>query len=125
MIEKKALINKEALPISASQKKVNDIISYLTQHLRNNPTISELASHFYLHPDYLARLFKKHMHISLGHYIMLQKISAAESLLREGMTVTEVQEYLNYSSYSYFFRTFQRITGISPSRYRSLSIDYN
>ncbi len=123
--EKKDLINKEALPISASQKKVNDIISYLTEHLRDNPTITELAGHYYLNPDYLARLFKKHMHISLGHYIMLQKISAAESLLREGMTVTEVQEYLNYSSYSYFFRTFQKITGISPSRYRSLSIDYN
>ena len=117
---KKDLQKMESLPISSSQQKVNEILAYLGEHLRENLTISELADHFYLHPDYLARLFKKHMHISLGHYITLQKISAAETLLREGKTVTEVQEYLGYSSYAYFFRTFQKITGISPSRYRNL-----
>ncbi len=108
------------LPVSASQKKVNEIISYLNEHLTENLSLSDLASHFYLHPDYLARLFKKHMHIPVGQYITLQKISTAEALLREGMTVTEVQESLGFSSYAYFFRTFQKITGISPGKYRRL-----
>ena len=60
------------------------------------------------------------MHVSLGHYITLQRISAAESLLREGKTVAEAQEILGFSSYAFFFRTFQKITGISPSKYRKL-----
>ncbi len=109
------------LPVSASQKKVNDIISYLSGHLRENLNITDLASHFYMNPDYLARLFKRHMHIPLGHYITLQRVHLAETLLREGKTVTEVQEYLGFSSYAHFFRTFSKITGISPSRYRRLN----
>ncbi|MCR5249220.1 MAG: AraC family transcriptional regulator [Lachnospiraceae bacterium] len=109
------------LPVSASQKKVNAIISYLTEHLRENICIADLASHFYMNPDYLARLFKRHMHVPIGHYITLQRISMAETLLREGKTVSEVQEYLGYSSYAHFFRTFQKITGISPSRYRRIN----
>lgn len=113
--------NTSSLPISTSQKKVNEIISYLNEHLSENISLSALAAHFYLHPDYLARLFKKHMHISIGQYITLQKISTAETLLREGKTVTEVQELLGFSSYAYFFRTFQKITGISPSKYRRLT----
>ena len=113
--------NMHLLPVSESQKKVNDIISYLNEHLTENIKISDLAAHFYLNPDYLARLFKKHMHISIGHYISLQKISAAETLLREGKSVAEVQEALGYSSYAYFFRSFQKITGISPGRYRKMS----
>lgn len=115
-------LNMHLLPVSESQKKVNDIISYLNEHLTENIKISDLAAHFYLNPDYLARLFKKHMHISVGHYISLQKISAAETLLREGKSVAEVQETLGYSSYAYFFRSFQKITGISPGRYRRMSM---
>ena len=109
---------QKQLPISPSQERVNSIIAYLHEHLHENVSTSELAAHFYLNPDYLARLFKNHMHISIGRYVTLQKMNAAESLLREGKSVTEVQEALGYSSYAYFFKTFQKITGISPSQYR-------
>ncbi|MBP5223529.1 MAG: helix-turn-helix transcriptional regulator [Lachnospiraceae bacterium] len=108
------------LPVSPTQKKVNDIILYLHDHLHEPINIRDMASHFYLNPDYLARLFKNHTHISIGRYITLQKIDAAESLLREGKSVSEAQEALGYSSYAYFFKTFQKITGISPSKYRNL-----
>ena len=111
------LFQKE-LPISSSQQKVNDIIAFLHEHLDENIRVSDLAAHFFLNPDYLARLFKSHMHISIGQYVTLQKIGTAEALLREGKSVAEVQEALGYSSYAYFFKTFQKATGISPSRYR-------
>ena len=38
----------------------------------------------------------------------MQKMSIAQFLLRNGSTVSEVQERLNYSSYAYFFKTFQK-----------------
>ena len=118
MVNEVAPNGQPQLPVSPSQKRVNEIIAYLSEHLSENLSISDLASHFYLHPDYLARLFKSHMHVSIGHYVSLQKISAAEALLREGQTVAQVQEALGYSSYAYFFKSFQKITGISPSKYR-------
>lgn len=108
-----------ALPVSASQKKVNEIISYIQDHISEDLRISDLAEHFYLHPDYLARLFKDHAHVTLGHYLTLQKMATAQKLLREGHTVSAVSEELGFSSYAYFFKTFQKITGISPSKYRA------
>jgi YesN/AraC family two-component response regulator len=39
-------------------------------------------------------------------------------MLRNGSTVSEVQESLGYSSYAYFFKSFKKITGMSPSHYR-------
>lgn len=106
------------LNISSGQEKTNAIIAYIQEHIYENITVSDLASHFYLNPDYLSRLFKKHAHLSVGHYISLQKTATAQSLLREGYTVTQVQEKLAYSSYAYFFKTFQKNTGLSPSKYR-------
>lgn len=105
-------------PISSGQNRTNEIISYIREHIYENLTVSDLAVHFYLHPDYLSRLFKKHAHISVNRYITLQKTATAQSLLREGYTVAQVQEKLGYSSYAYFFKTFQKNTGLSPSKYR-------
>lgn len=105
-------------PISATQHRINEIISYIQEHIYENLTVSDLATHFYLHPDYLSRLFKKHAHISVSRYITLQKTATAQSLLREGYTVAQVQEKLGFSSYAYFFKTFQKNTGLSPSKYR-------
>lgn len=112
--------SKFRLPTSESQKKVNRILAYIHEHLRDRITVEEIASYFYLNPDYLARLFKKHMHIPISRYIMMQRISAAESLLRSGHSVNQVQEELGFSSYAYFFKTFQKFTGVSPSRYSKL-----
>ena len=104
--------------ISSSQQKVNDIIAFIDDHISENITISDLAGHFFLNGDYLARLFKKHAHVSIGHYITVQKINVSQRLLREGHSVENVSEMLNFSNYAHFFKTFQKITGMSPSRYR-------
>lgn len=105
--------------LTESQKRINHVIDFINDHIYENFEISDIADHFFLSPDYLARIFKEHVHISLGHYILLQRITEAQKLLNKGHTVTEVQELLSFSSYAHFFKTFKKITGISPSRYRS------
>ncbi len=108
-------------PVSSrSQEKVNEMISYIQDHLSENPAVADISEHFHLNPDYMSRLFKSHVHIPIGHYISIQKIAKAQELLREGKSVSEVSDELGYSSYAYFFRSFQKVTGISPSRYRTL-----
>lgn len=119
MVNRLSPENNQVFPISATQKSTNEIIAYIQEHICENLTVTALANRFYLHPDYLSRLFKRHTHTSVSRYITLQKISTAQSLLREGYTVTQVQEKLGYSGYAYFFKTFQKIAGISPSKYRA------
>ena len=108
-----------SLPVTESQKKVNEIISYIQDNIENDITVRALADHYHLHPDYLSRLFRQHAHMPPGRYIDLQRNAYAQELLRQGMSVSVVSERLGYSSYAYFFRSFQKITGISPARYRS------
>lgn len=114
-----APMDSRTLPISAQQKSINEVIAYIHEHIHDHLTVTGLAEQFYLHPDYLSRLFKRHVHSTISHYITVQKIATAQSLLRDGCTVAQVQEALGFSSYAYFFRTFQKCTGISPSRYRA------
>lgn len=100
------------------QKKVNEIISFINENLMNGITVEQIAEHFYLNKDYISRLFSKCTHTTIGRYVAFQRISKAQELLREEKTVTQVQEMMGYSSYAHFFKSFQKMTGISPSRYR-------
>lgn len=104
--------------ISKSQELVNEIITYINLHLTEEITLDCIADHFFMNKDYLGRLFKKHTQATIGHYIALQRVSMAQLLLTEGHSVTQVQEALGFSSYTYFFKFFKKMTGISPSHYR-------
>lgn len=109
----------QTIVITKSQKTVNEIIAYINNHLEENLTLSEIADYFYLNKDYLSRLFIKHTHTSIGRYIAIQRIAKAKEYLREGMSVNQVSEKMGFSSYAYFFRVFQKMTGISPSQYKN------
>ncbi|MBO5283438.1 MAG: helix-turn-helix transcriptional regulator [Lachnospiraceae bacterium] len=104
--------------MTEAQKKVNEIIAYINENLMNGITVEQIAEHFYLNKDYLSRLFSRCTHTTIGRYVAFQRISKAQELLREGKTVTQVQEMMVYSSYAHFFKAFQKMTGISPSKYR-------
>lgn len=106
------------LSISQSQQNVNDIIAFINKHLTESLTLDIIADHFYLNKDYLGRLFKEHTHTTIGHFISVQRVRLAQTLLAEGQTVSEVADHLGFSSYAYFFKFFKKMTGISPSQYR-------
>lgn len=110
--------------VTGAQKRVNEMIAYINQNVIKGISVGQIADHFYLNKDYVSRLFSQHTHTSIGRYVAMQRISKAQELLREGKTVTEVQELMEYSSYAHFFKTFQKLTGISPSQYRRQYTDH-
>lgn len=118
--ERKREPEEKPLTVVGTQKRVNEIISYMNDCLMTGITVEQVAKHFFLNKDYLSRLFAKHTHTTIGHYMAMQRIAKAQELLRSGKTVVQVQEMMEYSSYSYFHKSFQKLTGMSPSRYRLL-----
>lgn len=109
----------EGIRVSASQRTVADILRYLNEHIRETVSLRELSEHFYLHPDYISRIFKKHTNTTVGNYITLQKMALARQLLSEGSTVTQTQLMTGYSSYAHFSRTFKQQVGMPPGAYRT------
>ena len=108
----------QELIISSAQKTVNEMISYIDRHISEAITLSDLSAHFFLNPDYISRLFKKHTNMTLSNYITLQKMTHAQKLLRMGHTIEQAQLATGYSSYAHFLRTFKKHTGIPPGEYQ-------
>lgn len=110
--------NKDLYKTNKTHEKVSEIINYINDHIYDEISVSSIADHFYLNPDYVSRLFKRYAHASLGKYVTLLKMSTAQNLLKEGYSVKDVQEKLGYCSYAHFFKTFKNSVGISPSIFR-------
>ncbi|CAM3084136.1 response regulator [Paenibacillus lupini] len=96
-----------------------EIKQYIHAHYGEDLTRLSLAEVVYLHPDYLARLFKKETGVSLGNYVIGARIEAAKQLLRSTqLSVFAVAKKVGYANYSYFAKIFKQEVGMTPNEYK-------
>lgn len=99
-------------------KLISDIVDYIEAHITEDITLKNLSDSLYLNGTYISRKFKEYMGITLQKYITAKKITLAESLLKEGHSVTDVCYMAGYKNYSNFIRTFTNNVGVSPGKYK-------
>lgn len=79
----------------------------------------DIASHVFLNPDYLTRVFKKDTGVSISDYLQQQRIEYAKQLLEQTeQSVSDIALSSGYSNLSYFSTMFKKATGIGPADYR-------
>ena len=76
-----------------------------------------------LHHDYnyLSNLFSEVEGITIEKYFIAQKIEKVKELLKyDEQSLSEIADYLGYSSVAYLSNQFKKLTGLTPSSYKSL-----
>lgn len=102
---------------SSRHTQIDAILSYVNQNLTQELTIQNLASHFYLSPSYLCKIFKSETGTTINRYITAKRITHAKALLAEGYSVTDVCPMCGFNDYSNFLKAFTKAVGISPKKY--------
>lgn len=89
--------------------------NYILKHIENEVEIDKLASACAVSSRQLQRIFKEHLTITPGSFIVILKMEEAEKLLKSGKyNVTEVAYHLSYSDAAYFTRVFKKYFGYPP-----------
>lgn len=110
----------ENLPGSSRyHAQVDDILSYINTHIRENLSLEELFSHFYLSSSYLCRIFKAATGTTINKYVTAKRITLSKSLLTQGYSVNETCEECGFNDYSNFLKAFTRAVGVSPKNMHS------
>ncbi|TLG81430.1 PocR ligand-binding domain-containing protein [Vagococcus zengguangii] len=109
---KRSLKNKQLLPAI-------DAIFYNKQE---NLDLTTLASLCNLSPSYLSRLIKEEFGEPFTKVYTKLKISWAKKLLKTtDLPINQISDELGYVEPSYFVRTFKKVTGMTPLKYRKNS----
>lgn len=79
----------------------------------------EFGNQFHLSEKYISHYFKEHFHITLSQYINHLRLEHARKLLQETtFSITEIAMQSGYENVSYFIRSFKKVYGMSPLKYR-------
>ena len=93
------------------------------KHLDNyytEPFNLDILSKKYLVDKYhLSRIFKESTGFTLLEYIQSKRIRHAKTLLLGQQTILEISQQCGYDDYTNFYKTFKKITKMSPKQYRA------
>ena len=93
--------------------------SQISLHPEETPDLEQLAKKYGYTPYYFSKKFKQETGMSLRDYAIKQKMEKAKHLLTENtMSISDISEYLGFTSQSYFGSVFRKYTGTTPSKYQ-------
>lgn len=100
-------------------KPITLCVDYIYNHIHDRITVEQLADYVNLSDSYLSRLFKKELGVSVSDYIREKKVENAQNLLKySDYSLAEIANYLAFSSESHFIHVFEKMTGMTPKKYR-------
>ncbi len=101
------------------RKLIIQILDYIDNHLFGKITIQELSDSFHYNRDYIMRLFKKELNISIIDYINHKKIYLSlEAFYSQNNSILKIAILYGYTSQEYYSEMFKRIIGVNPITYR-------
>jgi AraC-like DNA-binding protein len=105
---------------NVSNKKFISVLEWIRINIDKEISVQELADRFNFNPDYLTRLFKKHVGMSTIQYINDMKIAKAKEFLCQSENgIKEIAFNLGFKDEKYFMKLFKEHENLTPSEYRN------
>ena len=101
-----------------SNEIVLKLLDYLDQNLYKRVTLEELSNHFHFNRDYLMRIFKREIGLTIIDYMNMMRIYFSLNSLKESSSILSISLRYGFTSQEYYSEMFHHIMGVSPSKYR-------
>ena len=102
-----------------SNYAIYQVEQYIRLHYHEDITLNSLADLVYLNPNYLSNVFAQVTGCTLNRYIkQIRMEKAQELLLNTNMKVSDISQAVGYPNTSYFCKSFQKMFGATPERFR-------
>ncbi|MFS0724306.1 response regulator [Paenibacillus sp. 1P07SE] len=106
--------------VEATESVVQTVRRYISKHIDQDLSRDLIASHVFLNPDYLSRIFKKETGYSISDYVLLERIRIAKELLSQtGIPISSVASAVGHTNFSHFAKIFKKHAGLGPTEYRN------
>ncbi len=96
---------------------ISDVVKYINDNLSKKLIIAEIGAVYYVSRAKLMTDFKTSTGITIGDYIISQRLKLAKSMLREGKDVSSTAVAAGFVNACHFIRTFKKHNGVTPLQY--------
>lgn len=104
---------KKSESIAAQAKR------YIDCNYQEDISRNEVAGSVFLTPEYLAKIFKREMGMSINTYITQCRLLRAQALLSDTrMNIGQIAVEVGFNGLPYFISSFKKRFGVSPTQYR-------
>ena len=101
---------------------ISKAISFIDTNFALNITVDDIAQHVNLNRSYLQRKFKIATNQTIVDYIANLRIDKAKKMMTAtSLPIIDIAVSVGYNSRQSFFKSFKKITGLSPSEYYSIN----
>lgn len=99
-------------------------VSYIDRHFREPVSLTDLSKRFGLSRSSFCSVFPQFAGMPLRKYIAHKRIKEAQVLIRScpGKSISQIATEVGYNDDSTFYRNFLQITGMAPSKYKTIFI---
>lgn len=97
------------------------IIDYIKEHYHEKISLDSICEYVFLSKSYLSKIFKEEIGCNFTVYI--NKIRCEKSkafLLDNKLSIVDIASLVGFEDQSYFTKTFKKIVGVSPGKFREL-----
>ncbi|MFL2133502.1 response regulator [Desemzia sp. FAM 24101] len=98
---------------------IRETKNYMMNHYQEELSLDTLAKNVHLAPKYLSKLFKSEENVGINQFLNEIRIEKAKELLLSfNYRVSDIGRLIGFNSQSYFIKSFQKYTGMTPDRFR-------
>jgi len=103
---------------------LHTVLDYLDSAFDQPWSLTEVACQISVHPVYLCRSFSEHLGMTFGQYVRELRLLHGWQLLSIGHDgkIADIANESGFADESHFSRTFRKVYGISPGRYRQIKV---
>ena len=102
---------------------INNVSEVILKNIGKDKLLDIISEELQLSKDYIGKLFKNKIGITLNEYSTILKMEYGKKLLNgSNKKVYEISEELGYSTVDYFSKLFKNYTGFTPVQYRKKAL---
>lgn len=111
--------NESLIDLDNSILRLLPALEFISNNFTKEISLKEISDVSFLSPNYFHRLFTQTFQVSPLNYIRQMRMEEAiRQLVYTGRTVKEIAFDTGYEDEAYFSRTFSKMYGTSPGKYR-------
>jgi len=100
---------------------IQEVVNYIGEHCREDIYLDILAEKFNTNARHLSRLIKNYTGVNFVDLLASNRVSLVKALLTTtNKSMSAIAKESGFNSKTTFIRTFKKVTGLTPSEYKSI-----